>query len=285
MTILREKNFANEIKPQSALIDFKLNEIWRYRDLVTMFVKRDLVTLYKQTILGPLWYLIQPILTSIVFTVIFGKVAEIPTDGLPPMLFYLAGITAWNYFAESFKNTSDTFKKNENIFGKVYFPRVVMPLSIVISGLLKFGIQLLLFIGFILYFWYQGVEIVPIWYKMWLIPFLLLMMGFLGLGFGMIISSLTTKYRDLVFLIQFGIQLLMYTTPVIYPLSSIPEKYRWAIEANPVSSIIETFRYIFLGEGTFSWNSLLYSTVFTLVLMFFAMIVFNRTEKNFMDTV
>jgi lipopolysaccharide transport system permease protein len=250
-----------------------------------MFVKRDIVTIYKQTILGPLWYLIQPVLTTIVFTVIFSKVAKIPTDGLPPMLFYLAGVTAWNYFAESFKNTSDTFRKNANIFGKVYFPRIVMPISIVISGLLKFGIQLLLFVGFILYFRFQDVNILPIWNKMWLVPFLLLMMGFLGLGFGMVISSLTTKYRDLIFLVQFGIQLLMYTTPVIYPLSTIPEKYRWVIEANPVSSIIETFRYIFLGEGTFSWNSLMYSTVFTLVLMFIAMIVFNRTEKNFMDTI
>ena len=285
MSITKKKRFSNEINPQSALIDLKLQEVWRYRDLVTMFVKRDIVTIYKQTILGPLWYLIQPVLTTIVFTVIFGKVAKIPTDGLPPMLFYLAGVTAWNYFAESFKSTSDTFRKNANIFGKVYFPRIIMPISIVISGLLKFGIQFLLFIGFILYFKFQDVSILPIWNKMWLVPFLLLLMGFLGLGFGMIISSLTTKYRDLVFLVQFGIQLLMYTTPVIYPLSTIPEKYRWAIEANPVSSIIETFRYIFLGEGTFSWYSLLYSTVFTMVLMFFSIIVFNKTEKNFMDTV
>lgn len=285
MSILKEKRFSSEIKPQSTLIDFKLGEIWSYRDLISMFVKRDLVTIYKQTILGPLWFLIQPVLTTLVFTVIFGKVAKIPTDGLPPMLFYLAGITAWNYFAESFRKTSDTFRQNQNIFGKVYFPRVVMPLSVVISNLLKFGIQLILFIGFIIYFWYQGVNIIPIWDMMWMIPILLLILGFLGLGFGMIISSLTTKYRDLVFLIQFGIQLLMYTTPVIYPLSAIPEKYRWLVEANPVSSIIESFRYIFLGEGTFSWYSLLYSAVFTVVLMFFAMIVFNRTEKNFMDTV
>ena len=226
MSITKKKRFSNEIKPQSALIDLKLQEVWRYRDLVTMFVKRDIVTIYKQTILGPLWYLIQPVLTTIVFTVIFGKVAKISTDGLPPMLFYLAGVTAWNYFAESFKSTSDTFRKNANIFGKVYFPRIIMPIFIVISSLLKFGIQFLLFIGFILYFKFQDVSILPIWNKMWLVPFLLLMMGFLGLGFGMVISSLTTKYRDLVFLIQFGIQLLMYTTPVIYPLSTIPEKYR-----------------------------------------------------------
>jgi len=285
MSNSKEKRLSNEIKPQSALIDLKLREVWSYRDLVTMFVKRDIVTIYKQTILGPLWYLIQPVLTTIVFTVIFGKVAKIPTDSLPPMLFYLAGVTAWNYFAESFKNTADTFNRNANIFGKVYFPRIVMPLSIVISGLLKFGIQLLLFIGFIIYFRFQDVDIIPIWNKMWLVPFLLLMMGFLGLGFGMVISSLTTKYRDLVFLVQFGIQLLMYTTPVIYPLSTIPEKYRWVIEANPVSSIVETFRYVFLGEGTFNWISLMYSAFFTLVLMFIATIIFNRTEKNFMDTV
>ena len=250
-----------------------------------MFVRRDIVTMYKQTILGPLWYFIQPLLTTLVFTVIFGKVAKIPTDGLPPLLFYLAGVTAWNYFADSFKNTSDTFKKNENIFGKVYFPRIVMPLSIVISGLLKFGIQLVLFIGFIVYYLAIGVDMQPVWQLLWLLPFLLLLMGFMGLGFGMIISSLTTKYRDLTFLIQFGIQLLMYGTPVIYPLSAIPEKYQWIVEANPMTSIIESFRYMFLGEGSFSWQALGYTTVFTIVLMFLALIVFNKTEKNFMDTV
>jgi len=274
-----------EIKPQSSLLDLKLKETWRYRDLVSMFVRRDIVTMYKQTILGPLWYFIQPLLTTLVFTVIFGKVAKIPTDGLPPLLFYLAGVTAWNYFADSFKNTSDTFKKNENIFGKVYFPRIVMPLSIVISGLLKFGIQLVLFIGFIAYYLAIGVDMQPVWQLLWLLPFLLLLMGFMGLGFGMIISSLTTKYRDLTFLIQFGIQLLMYGTPVIYPLSAISEKYQWIVEANPMTSIIESFRYMFLGEGSFSWQGLGYTTVFTIVLMFLALIVFNKTEKNFMDTV
>ncbi len=282
---MKEQLFINEIKPQSSLLDFKLGEVWRYRDLVSMFVKRDLVTIYKQTILGPLWYLLQPLLTTLVFTVIFSRVAKISTDGLPPILFYLAGITAWNYFSESFKNTADTFKKNENIFGKVYFPRVIMPLSIVISGLLKFLIQMLLFIGFIVYYWSQGVMLTPHWELIWLLPFLLMLMGFLGLGFGMIISSLTTKYRDLTFLIQFGIQLLMYAAPVIYPISTIPDKYKWIIMANPVTSIIETFRYIFLGEGLFSWNGLLYSTGLMIVLMFFALIIFNRTEKNFMDTV
>jgi lipopolysaccharide transport system permease protein len=250
-----------------------------------MFVRRDIVTMYKQTILGPLWYFIQPLLTTLVFTVIFGKVAKIPTDGLPPLLFYLAGVTAWNYFSDSFKNTSDTFKKNENIFGKVYFPRIVMPLSIVISGLLKFGIQLVLFIGFIVYYMAIGVDMQPVWPLLWLLPFLLLLMGFMGLGFGMIISSLTTKYRDLTFLIAFGIQLLMYGTPVIYPLSAIPEKYQWIVEANPMTSIIESFRYMFLGEGSFSWQALGYTTVFTIILFFLALIVFNKTEKNFMDTV
>jgi lipopolysaccharide transport system permease protein len=280
-----ESQTTYEIKPQSSLLDLKLKETWRYRDLVSMFVRRDIVTMYKQTILGPLWYFIQPLLTTLVFTVIFGKVAKIPTDGLPPLLFYLAGVTAWNYFADSFKNTSDTFKKNENIFGKVYFPRIVMPLSIVISGLLKFGIQLVLFIGFVVYFMAVGVDLQPVWPLLWLLPFLLLLMGFMGLGFGMIISSLTTKYRDLTFLIAFGIQLLMYGTPVIYPLSAIPEKYQWIVEANPMTSIIESFRYMFLGEGSFSWQALGYTTVFTVVLFFLALIVFNKTEKNFMDTV
>ncbi len=280
-----ESQTTYEIKPQSSLLDLKLKETWRYRDLVSMFVRRDIVTMYKQTILGPLWYFIQPLLTTLVFTVIFGKVAKIPTDGLPPLLFYLAGVTAWNYFSDSFKNTSDTFKKNENIFGKVYFPRIVMPLSIVISGLLKFGIQLVLFIGFIVYFMAVGVDLQPVWPLLWILPFLLLLMGFMGLGFGMIISSLTTKYRDLTFLIAFGIQLLMYGTPVIYPLSAIPEKYQWIVEANPMTSIIESFRYMFLGEGSFSWQALAYTTVFTVVLFFLALIVFNKTEKNFMDTV
>jgi lipopolysaccharide transport system permease protein len=280
-----ESQTTYEIKPQSSLLDLKLKETWRYRDLVSMFVRRDIVTMYKQTILGPLWYFIQPLLTTLVFTVIFGKVAKIPTDGLPPLLFYLAGVTAWNYFSDSFKNTSDTFKKNENIFGKVYFPRIVMPLSIVISGLLKFGIQLILFIGFIVYFMAVGVDLQPAWQLLWILPFLLLLMGFMGLGFGMIISSLTTKYRDLTFLIAFGIQLLMYGTPVIYPLSAIPAKYQWIVEANPMTSIIESFRYMFLGEGSFSWQGLGYTTVFTIILFFLALIVFNKTEKNFMDTV
>jgi lipopolysaccharide transport system permease protein len=283
---MQENRSINEIKPQSSLIDLKMKEVWRYRDLVSMFVKRDIVTIYKQTILGPLWYLIQPILTTIVFTVIFGRVAKISTDGLPPILFYLAGVTAWNFFAESFKNTSDTFKKNENIFGKVYFPRVVMPLSIVISGLLKFGIQFILFVSVILFYVFaRGADIHVQWELVWLLPVLLIIMGFLGLGFGMIISSMTTKYRDLKFLIQFGIQLLMYATPVIYPISTIPEKYKWLIMANPVSSIVETFRYVMLGEGTFEWSGILYSMVFMVVLMFFALVIFNRTEKNFMDTV
>lgn len=282
---MQENNNINLIKPQNSLFNLKLKETWRYRDLLGMFVKRDIVTIYKQTILGPLWFLIQPLLTTLVFTVIFGSVAKIPTDGLPPILFYLAGVTAWNFFAESFKNTADTFKKNENIFGKVYFPRVIMPLSIVVSGLLKFGIQFLLFVGFILYFYLSGTPIQPTWELMWLLPILIVIMGFLGLGFGMIISSLTTKYRDLIFLIQFGIQLMMYGTPVIYPLSTIPEKYQWIIKANPLSSIVETFRYLMLGTGTFQWNGLIYSALFSIVLIFLALMIFNKTEKNFMDTV
>ena len=282
---MNRKNSQSEIVPHSTLLRFNFKEIHEYRDLVWMFVKRDIVTYYKQTVLGPLWFLIQPILTTLVFTVIFGKLAKISTDGLPPVLFYLAGITAWNYFADSFKNTADTFKKNEQIFGKVYFPRVIMPLSIVISGLLKFGIQLLLFVAFIIYFILKGADISISWEAIIVVPLLLFLMGIIGLGSGMIISSLTTKYRDLTFLIQFGIQLLMYATPVIYPVSAIPEKYRWLVELNPLTSIIESFRFMSLGEGSFSWGALLYSFIFAICLMFIALIVFNRTEKNFMDTV
>jgi lipopolysaccharide transport system permease protein len=283
---LKENRTIHEIKPQAGLLNLKLAEIWAYRDLIGMFVRRDIVTIYKQTILGPLWYLIQPLLTTLIFTVIFSNVAKISTDGLPPILFYLAGITAWNFFAESFKNTADTFKKNENIFGKVYFPRVVMPLSIVISGLLKFGIQLLLFISIVIFYVFARDAVIHThWELIGIMFWLLILMGFLGLGFGMIISSLTTKYRDLIFLIQFGIQLLMYATPIIYPLSVIPDKYQWMIKANPMTSIVETFRFTTLGSGSFQWDGLIYSTIFMIVLIFFALIIFNRTEKNFMDTV
>ena len=270
---MNKKDIWSEITSKRSLISLNIKELIDFRDLLGLFVRREIVTYYK------------PLLTTLVFTVIFGKLAKISTDGLPPILFYLAGVTAWNYFADSFRNTSDTFKKNEQIFGKVYFPRVIMPLSTVISGLLKFGIQMLLLLGFIVYFKIAGSNIVFSWDVFWVVPILLFLMAFLGLGCGMIISSLTTKYRDLTFLIQFGIQLLMYATPVIYPLSQIPDKWKWLVEMNPLTSIVESFRFIFLGQGQFYYSSLLYSFVFTIVLFFFSVLIFNRTEKNFIDTV
>ena len=278
------EDYEFTLTPRDRLFDLRLKEVWQYRDLLMLFVYRDFVTFYKQTILGPLWFFIQPFLTSIVFTVIFGNVAKLPTDGLPPMLFYLAGVTSWNYFAECFRKTSNTFTQNAGIFGKVFFPRVVTPLSVTISNLITFGIQFLLFLMFLVFFLLKGSLIHPNIFIL-LFPVLIILMGVMGLGFGMLVSAWTTKYRDLQFLVQFGIQLLMYATPVIYPISAIPAKYHWIIMANPMTSIIETFRYSFLGAGTFSWHGLLYSTVFTIVIFLLGLIIFNRTEKNFMDVV
>jgi lipopolysaccharide transport system permease protein len=277
-------NYQNLISPKNKLLDLRLKDIWYYRDLLMLYVHRDFVAFYKQTILGPLWFFIQPLLTTLVFTVIFGNVAKMSTDGLPPILFYLAGVTSWNYFAECFKKTANSFTLNANIFGKVYFPRVIVPLSTTITNLIAFGIQFLLFLGFLFYFIFNGAEIKPNIYIL-LFPVLVLLMGIMGLGFGMFVSALTTKYRDLQMLVAFGIQLLMYATPVIYPISEIPNKYQWIIIANPMTSVIETFRFSFLGAGSFSWNGLIYSILFTSVIFIFGLIVFNRTEKNFMDTV
>ena len=276
--------YSFSITPRDKLLDLRVKEIWHYRDLLMLFVYRDFVTFYKQTILGPLWFFIQPLLTTIVFTVIFGNVAKIPTDGLPPMIFYLAGVTAWNYFSECFKKTANSFTQNANIFGKVYFPRVIIPMSITISNLIAFGIQFLLFIAFLIYFMLSGAQVHPNIYILGF-PLMVIIMGLMGLGFGMIISSLTTKYRDLQFLVAFGIQLLMYAAPVIYPISEIPEKYQWIIIANPMTSIIELFRYAFLGAGSFTWGGVVYSVLFTTGIFLLGLVVFNKTEKNFMDTV
>ena len=276
--------YSSSITPRDKLLDLRLREIWQYRDLLMIFVHRDFVTVYKQTILGPLWFFIQPFFTTIVYTVIFGNIAKIPTDGIPPTLFYLAGITSWNYFSSCFQKTSNTFTANAGIFGKVFFPRVITPLSTVISNLILFGIQFLLFLALMVYYIWNGANIHPNMYLL-LLPLLIIVMGVMGLGFGMLVSAMTTKYRDLQFLIQFGIQLLMYATPVIYPISSIPAKYHWAIIANPMSSIVETFRYSFLGAGSFTWSGIIYSTIFTIFIFFLGLLVFNRTEKNFMDTV
>lgn len=273
------------IQPQGRWWELQLADVWHYRDLLWMFIRRDFVSVYKQTILGPIWFFIQPLLTTVVFTVIFSGVAKISTNGLPPMLFYLAGTTPWNYFANCLTKTSGTFVNNAHLFGKVYFPRLVTPISIVASNLIQFSIQFLLFFGFLAYYLIKGVPLHPnLLLILALTPVLLLLMALLGLGTGILVSSLTTKYRDLTFLIQFGVQLAMYGAPVIYPMSSIPTKYRLLIEANPMSAIIESFRAIYLG-GAIPWSQLGISAAVTAILLLLGVAIFNKVEKTFMDTV
>lgn len=272
------------IRPQTGWFDLHLADLWRYRDLTMLFVWRDFVAQYKQTILGPLWHLLQPLLTTLLFTVIFGRIAQLPTDGIPPMLFYLAGVTAWTYFAECLSRTSDTFITNAGIFGKVYFPRLTVPLSIVISNLIKFAIQFAMFLGFVAFFWLKGAPIRPN-AAVALTPLLLAMMAALGLGLGIIVSALTTKYRDLRILVTFGVQLAMYATPVIYPLSIFPNAVRWMAVLNPMAPIIEAFRYAFLGHGLFSLNYLALSACTITAILFLGILLFNHVEKTFMDTV
>ena len=273
------------IEPQRSLLDLRLGELWRYRDLVLLFVRRDFVAVYKQTVLGPLWYLIQPLLTTITFTVVFGNIASLPTDGLPQFLFYMSGTVVWSYFASCLTKTSETFVQNANLFGKVYFPRLAVPVSILISNLITFLIQFAMFLVFVVYFLLRGTPIHFNWLWIALSPLLMLMMAGLGLGFGIIISSLTTKYRDLRFLVTFGVSLLMYATPVIYPVSSILARFQWIILANPMTPIVEAFRYAFLGAGTVNINHLLYSFGFMVVVVTLGSIIFNRVEQTFMDTV
>lgn len=273
------------IKPQSSLLEIPWKDLWRYRDLWRMFVKRDVITVYKQTILGPLWYVVQPILTTLMFMLVFGRIAGLSTDGVPQILFYLAGVTIWNYFAESFNTTSKTFVENASIFGKVYFPRLIMPLAKVTSGLIKFGIQFVLFLCIYFYFILSGNEAVQPNTYILLTPIWVLLMAGLGLGFGIIFTSLTTKYRDLTFLITFGVQLLMYATPVIYPASSVPEKYQSLIMANPLAHILEGFKYAYLGAGSFSWQGIGYASGFTIIVLMVGILIFNKTEKSFIDTV
>jgi len=274
----------NTIKPKRHWFDIDFREIWNYRDLLWLFVRREIVVVYKQTIMGPLWFFIQPLITTIMFMVVFNGIAGISTDGLPPILFYLAGITIWNYFAESFRSTSDTFVANAGIFGKVYFPRIIMPMAVVMSNLVKFGIQFTLFL--VVYFYYfVTTEVINPNITLLLFPFYVVLIAIFGLSFGLVVSSLTTKYRDLKFLIQFAVQLWMYVTPVIYPMSKIPEKYRLLVQINPISSIVEAFKYAFTGVGVFDWNGLIYSTIFAFAMLFFGLLIFNKTEQNFMDTV
>jgi lipopolysaccharide transport system permease protein len=277
-------NFQHSITPARSLFDLKLQEIWRYRDLLVLFVRRDFVAKYKQTVLGPAWFVIQPLMQTVMFTLVFGNIAGISTDGAPKGVFYLAGITAWNYFANCLTKTSAVFTLNASLFGKVYFPRAVTPISIVLSNLIEFAIGLGLFLCFYFYYLLSGADIQPN-ITLLLLPLLIIIMGFMGLGLGMLISAMTTKYRDLQNLVTFGVHLFMYATPVIYPISTIPEKYRWIILANPMTGIIETFKYGFLGIGTFNWYYLVYSAGFTLIVFLLGLAIFNRTEKNFMDTV
>ncbi len=278
------EQWTSIIKPKVGWFDIDLKELWQYRDLIMLFVRRDFVSIYKQTILGPLWFIIQPLITTVMFTIVFGNIAKISTDGLPKMLFYLSGTVTWSYFARCLTGTSNTFVGNAGIFGKVYFPRLAVPVSIVISGLISYGLQFILFLCFVVYFMIQGAGVQPN-IAILLTPVLILIMAMLGLGMGIIISSLTTKYRDLQFMVGFGVQLLMYATPVIYPVSTIPEKYKFFILANPMTPIIETFRYAYLGKGTFSWNHLGLSVIISLIILFIGVMMFSKVEKRFMDTV
>lgn len=279
-----KENWTIEIKPKKKWLDVDLKGIWRYRDLYYMYVKRDIITVYKQTILGPLWFLIQPVLTTIMYMFVFGGLAGISTDGVPQPLFYMSGILLWNYFNAAFMVSSNVFTANASVFGKVYFPRLVVPLSGITSNLIKFGIQLVLFIIIYLYYYFQGVNLTINW-TILLFPILILMIALHAMSWGLIISALTTKYRDLTQLVAFGIQLFMYLTPVIYPLSAAPEKYRIFISLNPLTSIFETFKYSCMGSGSLDWVGLGYSFIVLFITLFLSIIIFNRVERNFMDTV
>lgn len=278
------QNWTEVIESKTSLFSINFKEIWYFRDLLFMLVKRDFVTYYKQTILGPIWFFIQPLLTLSIYVVLFGQIAKLSTDGTPQIPFYLAGITVWSYFSESLTKVSTVFKDNTSVFGKVYFPRLIMPISIVVSGLMKFSIQFGFFIIVVLYYTFSKGTIQP---NLWVLatPFLILLMAFFSIGLGTIFSSMTTKYKDLVFLLTFGIQLFMYATPVIYSVSSVPETYKWIINYNPLTPIFECFRYGYLGSGNFEPLSLLVSTFMIGFILFAGVVVFNKVEKNFIDTV
>lgn len=285
-TRLMKEEFSTIIKPKDRLLSVDFGELWRYRDLLSLFVKRNIVTQYKQTVLGPLWFLIQPALTTLMYMVVFGGIAGIPTDGVPQPLFYLAGICCWQYFADCLNKTSNTFVDNQGMFGKVYFPRLVVPLANVVSNLIKFGTQFLLFVlVYAYYLIFADVSVLPTWHLL-LLPLLVALLAGLALGFGIIISSMTTKYRDLQVLFSFVVQLWMYGTPIVYPLSMITnEKLLLVMKLNPVTGIIEAFKYATLGAGEFSWGMLGYSFGFMVVLLAVGIVVFNKVQRSFMDTV
>ena len=286
---MKNKNQNNNewdliINNKKSIIKLNLKGILNHKDLLFLFVYRDFVSIYKQTILGPLWFFIQPILTSITFFIIFGGFAKIPSDGIPGILFYMSGIIMWNYFADCINQTSHTFTQNQNLFGKVYFPRIIVPLSKVVNNLLKFFIQLILFLILYAFFYLNGFGFSLGWTFI-LLPLLLIQMAFTGLGFGMIVSSLTTKYKDLTFLINFAVQLLMYASPIVYPISIVPEKYKWIIMLNPFTSIIEIFKNSVFGTGYINIYWILYSFCFSIIVFLIGLIIFNKVEKSFIDTI
>ena len=272
------------INSKQSVFSLNLHEVWEYRDLLLMLMKRDFITFYKQTILGPLWFIVQPLLTTLIYVVLFGNIAKLSTDGMPQVLFYLSGITIWNYFSESLTKTSTVFTSNAGMFGKVYFPRLIMPLSIVASALMKFAVQFGIFIVVLLYYVTFTDTVHPNWWIL-LTPVLILLMAMFALGMGMIFSSMTTKYKDLTFLLAFGTQLFMYVTPVVYPISALPEKFKFLAYFNPLSSIFECFRYAYLGAGSFDLMSLMISAVVIMILHVVGTVIFNKVEKSFMDTV
>jgi lipopolysaccharide transport system permease protein len=281
----QEEQWDLIIKPQNKWYNVDLASIWRYRDLLMLLVRRDFVSVYKQTILGPVWFFIQPVLTSLTFAFIFGGLAKISTDGNPGILFYMAGITLWTYFSDCLTKTSNTFIINAGVFGKVYFPRLIVPLSVLISNLIKLGIQFLIFIILWFYYLFTSDVLHPHWETLWVLPVLIIMMAGLGFGGGILISSMTTKYRDLTFLVGFGVQLLMYASSVVIPVSVMSPKVRFVMLLNPLTSIVEAFKYIFLGSGFFDPVWLFYSFILMLIVIFFSVIIFNKVEKSFMDTV
>lgn len=283
-TLESRQEWTEVIEPPSGWLDVPVQQLWRYRDLIGLFIRRDFVAVYKQTVLGPLWFFLQPLMTTLVFTVVFGRVAKVPTDGSPPFLFYLSGVVAWGYFSACLNKTSTTFISNAHIFGKVYFPRLAVPISVVLSNLMAFAIQFALFVGFLIYYFVLGAEVRPTVYVL-LTPVLLVEMALLGLGCGIIVSSLTTRYRDLTKLVSFGTQLWMYATPIVYPVSALPQEWRWVAWANPMAPVVEIFRFAFLGSGELPFGAMILSFATTLMTLVVGLLLFTRVEKNFVDTI
>jgi lipopolysaccharide transport system permease protein len=280
---IENEYWTEVIEPRGKWYDLKLKEVWQYRDLISIFIRRDVVSVYKQTILGPIWFFLGPLMTVFIYTFVFGTVAKLSTDGIPAPLFYLAGTTLWNYFSNCFSGASTTFTANAHLFGKVYFPRLAVPISLVLSNLVKLGVQFIVFIAFWVFYWYRG-DVQPN-SMLLVLPVIVILMALLSLGAGIIISSFSTKYRDLSFFLPFAVSILMYATPVIYPSSALPGTYKLIAELNPIAHLIEAFRFAFTGSGAFSWLGLGYSTLFTFVTLLSGIFIFNRVERTFMDTV